>query len=217
MSGRNICHVRDGETRIVFELPDVGGFNDLFTDAAGRVYVGSLRDDPFSVGEDRKAGEAYRIDTDGTATQIYGDVGLTNGIGFSPDGRRIYHSDSAIQSILVHDIDDNGDVDAQSRQVFARVKGGVPDGLAVDTDGGVWVAVYGGSRVERFVPDGSSDRSVAVPAEAVTSLVFAGPDLSDLIVVTADNTAHPEREGTIFLVPAAEVGARGLPAPLARV
>ncbi len=217
MSGRNICHVRDGETRIVFELPDVGGFNDLFTDAAGRVYVGSLRDDPFSVGEDRKPGEAYRIDTDGTATQIYGDVGLTNGIGFSPDGRRIYHSDSAIQSILVHDIDDNGDVDAQSRQVFARVKGGVPDGLAVDTDGGVWVAVYGGSRVERFAPDGSSDRSVAVPAEAVTSLVFAGPELSDLIVVTADNTAHPEREGTIFLVPAAEVGARGLPAPLARV
>ena len=217
MSGRNICHVRDGETRIVFELPDVGGFNDLFTDAAGRVYVGSLRDDPFSVGEDRKPGEAYRIDTDGTATQIYGDVGLTNGIGFSPDGRRIYHSDSAIQSILVHDIDDNGDVDAQSRQVFARVKGGVPDGLAVDTDGGVWVAVYGGSRVERFAPDGSSDRSVEVPAEAVTSLVFAGPELSDLIVVTADNTAHPEREGTMFLVPAAEVGARGLPAPLARV
>ena len=86
MSGRNICHIRDGETRIVFELPDVGGFNDLFTDAAGRVYVGSLRDDPFSVGGERKAGEAYRIDLDGTATQIYDDVGLSNGIGFSPDG-----------------------------------------------------------------------------------------------------------------------------------
>src|SRR4249920_1642934 len=93
LSGRNICHVRDGETRIVFELPDIGGFNDLFTDAAGRVYVGSLRDDPFSVGAERKAGEAYRIDLDGTATQIYDDVGLSNGIGFSPDGTRIYHSD----------------------------------------------------------------------------------------------------------------------------
>ncbi len=93
----------------------------------------------------------------------------------------------------------------------------MPDGLAVDVDGGVWVAVYGGSRVERFAPDGTSDRSIAVPAESVTSLVFAGPDLADLIVVTADNTEHPEREGTIFLVPSAEVGARGLPAPLARV
>ena len=217
LSGRNICHVRDGETRIVFELPDVGGFNDLFTDAVGRVYVGSLRDDPFSVGGERKAGEAYRIDIDGDVTQIYDGVGLSNGIGFSPDGRRLYHSDSAIQSILVHDLDENGDVDASSRAVFARVNGGVPDGLAVDVDGGVWVAVYGGSRVERFAPDGTSDRSITVPAEGVTSLVFAGPDLADLIVVSADNTAHPEREGTVFLVPADEVGARGLPAPLARV
>jgi gluconolactonase len=217
LSGRNICHVRDGETRIVFELPDVGGFNDLFTDAAGRVYVGSLRDDPFSVGADRTPGEAYRIDTDGHVTQIYGDVGLTNGIGFSPDGRRLYHSDSAIQSILVHDVDADGNVDASSREVFARVKGGVPDGLAVDDEGGVWVAVYGGNRVERFARDGTSDRSITVPAEGVTSLAFAGPDLSDLIVVSADNTAHPEREGTVFLVPADEVGARGLPAPLARV
>ncbi len=123
MSGRNICHVRDGETRILFELPDVGGFNDLFTDARGRVYVGSLRDDPFSVGEDRKAGEAYRIDTDGEVTQIYGDVGLTNGIGFSPDERRIYHSDSAIQSILVHSVDEQGDVDPASREVFAAGEG----------------------------------------------------------------------------------------------
>ena len=217
LSGRNICHVRDGETRVVFELPDIGGFNDLFTDAAGRVYVGSLRDDPFSVGGERKAGEAYRIDLDGTATQIYGDVGLTNGIGFSPDGHRIYHSDSAAQTILVHTIDDRGEVDPTSRAVFTRVKGGVPDGLAVDAEGGVWVAVYGGSRVDRYAPDGTHDRSLAVPAESVTSLVFAGPDLSDLIVVTADNTEHPEREGTIFLAPSAAVGARGLPAPLARV
>jgi len=217
MSGRNICHTRDGENRIVFELPDVGGFNDLFTDATGRVYVGSLRDDPFSVGGERKAGEAYRIDPDGTATQIYGDVGLANGIGFSPDGRRIYQSDSAIQSILVHHLDDLGYVDATSRQVFARVKGGVPDGLVVDTEGGVWVAVFGGSRVDRYAPDGTLDRSITVPAESVTSLVFFGPQLADLIVVTADNSEHPEREGTVLLVPAEEVGARGLPAPLARV
>ncbi|HMK12108.1 MAG TPA: SMP-30/gluconolactonase/LRE family protein, partial [Acidimicrobiales bacterium] len=185
--------------------------------ATGRVYVGSLRDDPFSVGGERKAGEAYRIDPDGTATQIYGDVGLANGIGFSPDGRRIYQSDSAIQSILVHHLDDLGYVDATSRQVFARVKGGVPDGLVVDTEGGVWVAVFGGSRVDRYAPDGTLDRSITVPAESVTSLVFFGPQLADLIVVTADNSEHPEREGTVLLVPAEEVGARGLPAPLARV
>lgn len=217
LSGRNVCHVRDGVTRILFELPDVGGFNDLYADEAGRVYVGSLRDDPFSDRAERKSGEAYRIDGQGEATEVYRDVGLTNGIGLSPDGRRLYHCDSAAQAILVHTIDDRGDVDPSSRAVFATVKGGIPDGLAVDTEGGVWVAVYGGSRVERFAPDGTSDRSLLVPAEAVTSLVFAGQDLGDLVVVTADNTEHPEREGTVFLFPAADVGARGLPAPLARV
>ncbi len=129
----------------------------------------------------------------------------------------MYHSDSAVQSVLVHTVDAHGDVDPASRAVFARVKGGIPDGLAVDSDGGVWVAVYGGSRVDRYAPDGTHDRSISIPAESVTSLVFAGGDLADLVVVTADNTAHPEREGTIFLVPSDEVGARGLPAPLARV
>ncbi|RPI09875.1 MAG: hypothetical protein EHM63_04045, partial [Actinobacteria bacterium] len=182
LSGRNVCHVRDGVTRILFELPDVGGFNDLYADVAGRVYVGSLRDDPFSDRSERKPGEAYRIDGEGDATEVYGNVGLTNGIGLSPDGRRLYHCDSAAQAVLVHTIDDEGNIDPSSRAVFATVKGGIPDGLAVDTEGGVWVAVYGGSLVERFAPDGTSDRSLPVPAEAVTSLVFAGQDLGDLIV-----------------------------------
>ena len=217
LSGRNVCHVRVGVTRILFELPDVGGFNDLYADEAGRVYVGSLRDDPFSDRAERKAGEAYRVDGEGDGKEVYRDVGLSNGIGLSPDGRRLYHCDSAAQAVLVHAIDEKGDVDPSSRAVFATVKGGIPDGLAVDTEGGVWVAVYGGSRVERFAPDGTSDRSLPVPAEAVTSLVFAGQDLGDLVVVTADNTEHPEREGTVFLYPASDVGARGLPAPLARI
>ena len=108
------------------------------------MYVGSLRDDPFSVGGERKAGEAYRIDVDGTATQIYDDVGLANGIGFSPDGTRIYHSDSRSSRSWCA-IGEQGEIDAGA-EVFARVKGGVPDGLAVDTEGGVWVAVFGGSR-----------------------------------------------------------------------
>ena len=178
MSGRNICHVRDGETRIVFELPDVGGFNDLFTDAAGRVYVGSFRDDPFSVGEDRKAGEAYRIDTDGTATQIYGDVGLTNGIGFSPDGRRIYHSDSAIQSILVHD-----DRRQRRGRCGRAARCSLGSRVACPTDSRSTPTAACGSRSTAAAassatrPTARPIGSIAVPAEAVTSLVFAGPEL----------------------------------------
>jgi D-xylonolactonase len=218
VSGKNISHVRDGETRILYERADVGGFNDLFTDDRGRIYVGSLRDDPFRVGgEDRKTGEAYRIDAPGEAVTLYTGVGLSNGIGFSPDRRRIYHSDSAVAAVLVHDLDADGEVVPGSGGVFARLEEGFPDGLTVDDEGGVWIAAYGASSVVRFAPDGSEDRRIRVPANEVTSLCFAGDGLEDMIVVTADNTEDPARAGTILRVSADEVGARGLPAPLARI
>jgi gluconolactonase len=217
MSGRNVCHVRDGVTRILYERDDVGGFNDLYTDIAGRVYVGSLCDDPFTLNPDRKAGDCYRIDAAGEAVTLYGGVGLSNGIGFSPDGRRLYHVDSTASAILVHDVDNGGEIVADGG-VFAHIDRGAPDGLAVDTDGGVWVAVYGGGGcVTRFAPDGTLDRSIGVPAVSVTSLCFAGEKLTELIVVTADNTDHPDYGGSIFHIDADDVGATGVPAPPVRI
>ena len=218
ISGKNVCHVRDGVTRILYERDDVGGFNDLFVDGAGRVYVGSLRDDPFDTATtERKAGDAYRIDAPGEAVTLYTGVGLSNGIGFSPDGRYLYHVDSAINGILVHEIDQDGEVMEASRATFVRLDRGTPDGLAVDTDGGVWVAVVGQGMVARFTPEGLPDREVKVPASSVTSLCFAGPDRDELVVVTADNTEDASRGGTVFKVSADEVGATGLPPPLARI
>lgn len=217
VSGRNVCHVRDGVTRILYERDDVGGFNDLFTDIAGRVYVGCLRDDPFTLNPDRKTGDAYRIDAPGEAVTLYEGVGLSNGIGFSPDARRMYHVDSAASAILVHDIDTAGEIVGDGG-VFAHVDRGAPDGLTVDTDGGVWVAVYGGGGcVARFNPDGTFDRRIEVPAVSVTSLCFFGENLDELIVVTADNTEHPEYGGSIFHIGADDVGAQGVPAPLVRI
>lgn len=217
ISGKNICHVRDGETRVLYARDDVGGFNDLFADAAGRVICASLRDDPFTVtGSDRRTGDCYRIDLDGAVTTLYEGIGLTNGIGFSPDGRRLYHADTAIRSVVVHDVDADGNVG--NRAIFAKLTRGMPDGLTVDTDGGVWVASYGGGCVSRFRPDGSLDRHVDVPATNVTSLCFAGAGLDELIVVTEDNTDDASREGTVFRFGAEEIGgAVGVPAPLARV
>ena len=218
VSGKNISHVRDGETRVLYERDDVGGFNDLFTDAAGRIYVGSLRDDPFRLDAgDRKTGDAYRIDAQGEGVTLYTGVGLSNGIGFSPAGDRIYHADSAAAGVIVHDMNADGSVDPASRRLFGKLERGFPDGLAVDTDGGVWVAAYGTGCVVRFTPDGSEDRRIAVPAKEVTSLCFAGTDLDEMIVVTADNSDDRERAGSIFRLSADEVGARGLPAPLARI
>lgn len=214
ISGRNICRVHEGETTVYFERPEgVGGFNDLFADAAGRIYVGSLRSDPFAPDdESRVAGECYRIDLDGTVTEIYGDVGLSNGIGISPDGRRLYHADTNATGIIVHELTPDGEV--SNRRVFATLERGRPDGLAVDADGGVWVASYGGGAVLRYTPEGAFDRAVDVPAIAVTSLCFAGPDLRDLIIVTADNTAGAKPGGAIFRT---DGGVSGLPAASVRV
>ena len=196
ISGKNVCHVRDGETRILFQRADVPGFNDLFTDAQGRVLVGSLRSDPFKLTA-RVPGELWRLDAADAAVELYGGVGITNGIGFSPDGRRLYHSDSAPRHIILHNVADDGEM--TNRRVLVTLPDrGVPDGLAVDEDGCVWVAVYDGGCALRYTPQGRLDRRLDVSAKAVTSLCFGGADRRDLYIVTADNTDDPARKGSIF-------------------
>ena len=212
VSGKNICHVKEGQTRILFQRDDIPGFNDIFTDSAGRVYVGSLRSDPFKEGA-RTPGELWRVEGEGKATEMYGNVGLTNGIGFSPDGKMIYHADSAGPHLIVHDVAPNGTM--TNRRAIAQMESGtIPDGLCVDEAGCIWVAVYGGRCVTRYTPDGKLDRKIEVPAKAVTSVCFGGKDRRDLYIVTADNTEVPNRKGTIFRT---RVETPGVSVPLARV
>jgi gluconolactonase len=211
ISGRDICHVRDGRTRVLFGRDDIPGWNDLFCDDAGRVLAGTIRSSPFREGE-RTPGELWRIDAEGSARELYGGVGLSNGIGLSPDRRRLYHSDSSARAILVHDLEADGQ--PRNRRTFATLPTGFPDGLAVDADGFVWVAVAAGGCAVRLAPDGRLDRRIEVPARMVTSLCFGGDDRRDLYVVTADNTDDAERRGTIFRT---RVETPGLRAPLARI
>ena len=212
ISGRNICHVRDGETRLLFDLEDVPGFNDLFADAEGRVITGSMRSNPFDVEASRTAGECYRIEAEGRGVELYGGVSLTNGIGFSPDGRTLYHSDTALNQVLAHHVDEAGR--CSGRRVFANAPRGRPDGLAVDEAGCVWVAAYRGGCATRFRPDGSLDLHVDIPARDVTSLCFGGPDRRDLYIVTADNSEDESRAGTIFRTRAETPG---LPVPMVQI
>jgi D-xylonolactonase len=211
VSGRNVCHVVDGETRILFDPDDTPGFNDLFTDERGRVYVGSMRSDPFDLEGERTPGELWRIEAAGKATQLYDDVSLTNGIGFSPDGRRLYHSDTARGHVIVHDVDETGA--CSGRRSFCRLERGGPDGLAVDATGCVWVAAFGGGCVDRYDEDGRLERRLEVPATRVTSVCFGGPDGQDLYVATADHEDASLR-GCVLRTRAP---VPGLPAPLARV
>lgn len=210
ISGRNICHVRDGETRIVFDN-DAPGFNDLMTDPQGRVVCGSLRVDPFADGFRQTPGEAYRLGPDGAVEEMYGDVFLTNGIGFSPDGNQVYHSDTGSNHLICHDIEDDRYV---NRRALGQDRRFNPDGLAVDENGTIWVADYLAGCVRGLDNEGNEVDRIEVPSTAVTSLCFGGADRRDLYIVTADNTDDPDRAGTIFR---ARVDVPGVEVALAHV
>lgn len=210
-SGRNICHVLDGETRVIF-APDAPGLNDITTDADGAVYCGTIRSDPFAHEGPRELGECYRIDPDGTVEQLYAEVSLTNGIAFSPDGSQMYHSDSVNHHVITHDIIDGK---VTNRRGLAPGKPFDPDGLVVDEVGTIWVADYGEGCVRGISPtDGAELSRIDVPANAVTSVCFGGADRRDMYIVTADNTEDESRGGTIFRT---RVDVPGLPVALARV
>src|SRR3989454_5879254 len=119
VSGKDVSHVRNGETRILLTVAGVLGFNDLTTDAAGRVFVGSLRS-PVLQNEERVPGELWRVDGPGRAGEGYRHVAFANGVGFAPDGRTISHSSYSEGVVLAHALAEDGH--GVNRRVFARVQ-----------------------------------------------------------------------------------------------
>ena len=189
MSGRDLIH----EQRVLLgELDGVTGFNDLATDSDGRVYVGALRFKPFA-GETPKPGQVWRVGADGDATSVLEGIDWPNGIGFSPDGETMYACDYAHGTVLTSD------------GVFARSPAGSADGLAVDENGGVWVAMGEAGAIARFEPDGSLDRTFDVPAEFVSSLCFGGDNLRDVYVTTMGALLHGRSDVPGLPVPPATV------------
>jgi D-xylonolactonase len=209
VSGRDIAHVRDGVTRTLCSIPGLPGWNDLCTDAAGRVYAGALRFAVFDPNAEPVPGECYRISAENEASVLYGGVLHGNGIAFSPGDGTLYHSDTRAGVIFVHNIDRSGQ--AIRRRTWSMA-GGRPDGLAVDALGGVWVASAGGGRVDRYLPDGRVERSLSVPAHIVTSVCFAGRDRCDLIVTTADHAERAELRGCVLRTRVDVAGAPVFPA-----
>ena len=215
VGGRNIAWVgEDGETRVLLDpgvIEGAIGFNDLTTDHAGRIYVGSLCYRVFA--DPPKPGFLHVIDLDGSMRTLSDGIMLTNGLGFSPDGTRLYHCDARASLVRVYDVDADGSV-GPWRQFATLGEGHVADGMKVAADGSVWVADARGGRVAVFEPDGAHRMDVAVPLPMVTSLCFAGDDLKDLYVVTGSEGGQRENCGSVFRT---RVEVAGLPLAPARV
>ncbi len=215
VSGRNVAvkPAGGGATQVILEAdPEHGvlGFNDLATDAAGRVYVGSLGFDPLSADDAPKPGKLYCIELDGSARVVAEEVLLTNGLALSPDGRRLYHSESLRHVVRVYEVGDGGALSPQ--RAFAELEGGIPDGLAVAEDGSVWVAIAFGGRVDVFEPDGRLRTSLPVEIPMVTSLCFGGPERRDLYIVTGSQGAERDDLGVVFRTPVEVAGLEVAPA-----
>ena len=171
---RTIVSEHDGEAL---------AFNDMVADAKGRIYAGTLYWGPAGL---EKAGKLYRIDCDHSVAVIDEGIELSNGLGFSPDGRSLYYTDSSLRRIYAYDVNPiTGD--ATRRRVFAQVpkEEGIPDGLTVDAEGFVWSAQWYGSQIVRYDPDGKVERRIPMPVQQVSSLAFGGDGLSELYVTTA--------------------------------
>lgn len=156
-------------------------FNDGKCDRRGRFWAGTLAIDTVP-GE----GALYRLDPDGRATQMDRGFHVSNGLGWSPDDRRMYFTDSGAKRIYVYDFDvTTGTI--ENRRVFVQVPeaAGLPDGLTVDAEGFVWSAQWDGWRVTRYDPDGKIDRVVHLPVPRPTSCCFGGADLATLYITTA--------------------------------
>ena len=182
--------------------------NDGKTDPAGRFLVGSCPK------ADRRNDEwLKRLEPDGTVTTLDSDLGLSNGLAWSGDGSRMFSIDSFEHVVWVRDYDPATGAVGE-RAAFVRIEDGYPDGMCIDTEDHLWVAVYGRGEVRRISPAGEVVAVVKVPAPQTTSAAFAGPGLDTLVITTGSvelsegELAEFPDSGRLFI---ARVGVRGLP------
>ncbi|MEN0019294.1 MAG: SMP-30/gluconolactonase/LRE family protein [Planctomycetota bacterium] len=183
--------------------------NDGKCDPTGRLYAGTLH-----LEIKREVAALYRFDADANAKTIVEDVTISNGLAWNEAVGKMYFIDTITSRVDCFDWDaDTGDI--SNRQPVVELENGSPDGMCIDTDGKLWVAMWGGARIACVDPDtGKEIDAIEVPAPNVTSCCFGGADLDELYITTATlglddaaNAEHPHA-GSLFV---AKPGAIGLP------
>jgi sugar lactone lactonase YvrE len=171
-------------------------FNDGHVDAAGALWFGSMDDR-----EEAASGALYRFDGRQVA-RMDQDYIITNGPALSPDGGTLYHTDTLARRVYAFDLGPDGAL--SNKRVFVELTDGYPDGMAVDAAGCLWVATFGGWRIDRYDAGGSKVGEVRFPCANVTKLAFGGDDLRTVYATTArkglsqDDLAAQPLAGSLF-------------------
>lgn len=194
---------RGGTERVLlpFESPDANRFNDVIADPEGRVFAGTMCKTPGT-------GGLYRLDLDGTITKLFLGTNTANGMGFSPDLRTFYWTDTTARSIFRFDYERaTGVISNRSLFYEAPADEGKPDGLTIDEAGNVWTARWDGGAILQIDPSGKVLQKITLPVAKVSSCTFGGDDLSTLFVTTAGGQPSSQTlDGALFRI---EVGTRG--------
>lgn len=203
--------VGDGAPRRIATIPEARPglrFNDGKCDPAGRFWAGTMAYD-----EAEGAASLYRLDSNGTVTRMLEGVTISNGLAWSDDRRTMFYIDTPTQRVDAFTYAlETGEITDRRPVVQIPANLGSPDGMTIDAEGGLWVALWGGSAVHRYV-EGRLDRVIALPVSQPTSCAFGGPDLDELFVTSAWKGLSAERRaaeplaGSLFRI---RPGVRGV-------
>ncbi|MEQ7155138.1 SMP-30/gluconolactonase/LRE family protein [Brevundimonas aurifodinae] len=169
--------------------------NDGRCDRSGRFWAGSMVEDD-DVAADR-LGALYRVGPDGSSEVMDQGFLVSNGLAFSPDGGTVYFSDSRRREIYRYPLALDGRLGG--RELWCEVADGKPDGATVDAEGRLWSALWGGSKLARFHPDGQRLEDIAMPLTQPTSLAFGGPDLTWVFVTSASKGDTSGHNGSVLM------------------
>jgi sugar lactone lactonase YvrE len=211
-TGIAVLHEDGGDGRVEWvDRPEDGArlamrMNDGVADPAGRFWAGSMALDQSADGA-AGAGALYRVDPDGAVTRVLDGLTIPNGPAFSADGTVLYLAESTAGVIHRADVDPATGALGPLTE-FARVPGGSPDGMTVDTEGCLWSAVHGGGRVDRYAPDGALLQSFRLPAAQPTSVCLTAAAPHRVVVTSAaEGLDRPgPDDGALLVAPVAVAG-----------